>query len=130
MPALRPRERRLLVLAGLLGIGVAGYVYVVEPLIETHAATRELVVARRGLLVRQERLVARSEAYGRELGALRAEIARRRGRLLAGDKAPVAAARTLRSVSASRIGASSSRWRNVVSSRIGPESVTSTGTSA
>ena len=91
MPALRPRERRLLLVAGLLGIGVAGYVYVAEPLIERHAATRELVVARRGLLVRQERLVARSEAYGRELEALRAEIARRQGRLLAGDKAPVAA---------------------------------------
>ena len=91
MPAFRPRERRLLVAAGLIGIGVAGYVYVVEPLIEAHAATRELVVARRGLLTRQERLVARSEAYGRELGALRTEIARRRGRLLAGDKAPVAA---------------------------------------
>ena len=92
MAALRPREQRLLVLAGLLGIGVAGYVYVAEPLVERHAATRELVVARRGILVRQERLVARSEAYGRELGALRAEIAQRRGRLLAGDKAPVAAA--------------------------------------
>jgi type II secretory pathway component PulM len=91
MPALRPRERRLLVAAGLIGIGVAGYVYVVEPLIEAHAATRELVVARSGLLARQERLVTRSEAYGRELGALRTEIARRRGRLLAGDKAPVAA---------------------------------------
>ncbi len=91
MPALRPRERRLLVAAGLIGIGVAGYVYIVEPLIEAHAATRELVVARRGLLARQERLVARSEAYGRELGALRTEIAGRRGRLLAGDKAPVAA---------------------------------------
>jgi hypothetical protein len=89
--AFRPRERRLLVLAGILGIGVAGYVYVAEPLMEAHAATRELVVARRGLLVRQERLVARSDAYERELGVLRAEIVRRRGRLLAGDKAPVAA---------------------------------------
>jgi Tfp pilus assembly protein PilO len=91
MPALRPRERRLLVLAALLGIGVTGYVYVAEPLIEMHAATRDLVVARRGLLARQERLVARSEAVGRELGALQAEIARHRGRLLTGDKAPVAA---------------------------------------
>ena len=91
MPALRPRERRLLLLVGILGIGVAGYVYVAEPLIETHAATRELIVARRGLLARQGRLVSRSEAYGRELEALRAEIAQRRGRLLAGDKAPVAA---------------------------------------
>ena len=91
MPALRPRERRLLVLAGLLGLGVAGYVYVIEPLVEKHAATQELVVARRALLARQERLVTRSDAYGRELTSLRAEIARRRGRLLAGDKAPVAA---------------------------------------
>ena len=91
MPALRPRERRLLLFAGLLGVGVAGYLYVVEPLIEMHAATRELVAARRSLLARQERLVARSEAYARELDALQAEIGRRRGRLLTGDKAPVAA---------------------------------------
>jgi Tfp pilus assembly protein PilO len=91
VPALRPRERRLLALALLIGIGVAGYVYVVEPLIEKHASTRELVAARQALLARQERLVARSEAYTRELGVLRAEIERRRGRLLTGDKAPIAA---------------------------------------
>ena len=91
MAALRPRERRLLLLSALFGILVAGYVYVVEPLIEKHAATRELVVARQALLTRQERLVARSDAYAQELTALRAEIARRRGRLLAGDKAPIAA---------------------------------------
>jgi type II secretory pathway component PulM len=91
VPALRPRERRLLVLAAIVCIGVAGYLYVAEPLIETHAATRELTVARSGLLARQERLIGRSEAYGRELGALRAEIAQRQARLLAGDKAPIAA---------------------------------------
>ena len=91
MPAMRPRERRLLVLAGLLVIVVVGYLYVVEPLVETHAARRELVVVRRSLLARQQRLVARSDAYDRELGTLRAEIGRRRARLLAGDKAPVAA---------------------------------------
>jgi Tfp pilus assembly protein PilO len=89
--ALRPRERRLLLLAGLLTLGVVAYVYVLEPLIETHAATQDLVVARRGLLERQQRLVARTDAYARELGTLRAEIERRRGRLLAGDKAPIAA---------------------------------------
>jgi hypothetical protein len=78
-------------LAGVLVIVVVGYLYVVEPLVDTHAATRELVVGRRSLLVRQQRLVARSEAYERELGGLRAEIGLRRARLLAGDKAPVAA---------------------------------------
>jgi Tfp pilus assembly protein PilO len=91
MPALRSRERRLLTLAGVIGIGLAGYLYVAEPLMERHDATRDLVVARRGLLSRQERLVARTAAYEAELEVLRAEIARRRDRLLAGDKAPVAA---------------------------------------
>jgi type II secretory pathway component PulM len=91
MPALRPRERRLLVLAGILVISVVGYVYVAEPLLEAHATTRELVAARRGLLARQERLVARADAYGRELATLRAEIGQQRARLLTGDKAPVAA---------------------------------------
>src|SRR5262245_18427961 len=58
---------------------------------EMHASTREQVIARRGLLARQERLVARSDAYSRELEALRAEIGRRRGQLLAGDKVAIAA---------------------------------------
>lgn len=91
MPALRPRERRLLLVAGLLTLGVVSYVYVVEPLIEAHTATRELVVARRGLLARQQRLVARTDAYRQDLGVLRAEIERGRARLLAADKAPIAA---------------------------------------
>ena len=91
MPTLRPRERRLLLLAGLLTLGVVGYVYAVEPLVEAHTATRELVVARQGLLARQQRLVARTEAYRRELGTLREEIGRGRARLLAADKVPIAA---------------------------------------
>ncbi|MGH7358070.1 MAG: type II secretion system protein GspM [Candidatus Rokuibacteriota bacterium] len=91
MTALRPRERRLLLLAGLLTLGVVGYVYVVEPLIEAHVATRDLVVARHGLLARQQRLVARTDASRRELEELQAEIGNRRARLLAGEKAPVAA---------------------------------------
>jgi hypothetical protein len=78
-------------MAGILTLGVVGYVYVVEPLVEAHAGTRELVVARTSLLARQQRLVARADAYGRELETLRAEIAQRRARLLVGDKAPVAA---------------------------------------
>jgi hypothetical protein len=91
MPALRARERRLLLLAGLLTVGVVGYVYVIEPLVDAHAGTRDLVVARRALLARQQRLIARTETYGRELEGLQAEIAKRRARLLAGDKAPIAA---------------------------------------
>jgi Tfp pilus assembly protein PilO len=75
-----------------------GYVYVVEPLLEMHAATGELVVARRALLARQERLLARTDANERELATLRAEIDQHRAHLLAGDKAPVAASELQRLV--------------------------------
>jgi type II secretory pathway component PulM len=91
MAALRPRERRLLVLAGVVALVTLGYVYVVEPLAERRATTRELIAARRALLTRQQRLVARADRYERELDTLRAELERQRGRLLPGDKAPVAA---------------------------------------
>jgi Tfp pilus assembly protein PilO len=103
MPALRPRERRLLIAAGLIGLGVVGYLYVVEPLVERHAATQELIQARTALLARQRRLVARTERNARELEALRAEIDRRRARLLPGDKVPVAASELQRLVKATAL---------------------------
>jgi Tfp pilus assembly protein PilO len=99
-PALRPRERRLLVLAGIVGLAIAGYVYVVEPLVATHAETQELVEARTTLLERQRRLIQRTERNARELESLRQEIERRRGRLLPGDKPPVAASELQRLVKA------------------------------
>lgn len=91
MAPLRPRERRLLAVAAVVALGTVGHVYVIEPLAERRAATRELITARQALLGRQQRLVARTERYAGELEALRAEIERRRARLLPGDKAPVAA---------------------------------------
>ncbi len=91
MAALRPRERRLLVLAALVGAAIGAYTYVVEPLVAAHGATQELIAARTALLARQQRLVARTDRTARELEALRAEIDRRRARLLPGDKPPVAA---------------------------------------
>jgi type II secretory pathway component PulM len=98
--ALRPRERRLLVLAALVGLAVAGYVYVVEPLFAAHAATQELVAARTSLLARQRRLIARTERNARELETLRRDIEGRRGRLLPGDKPPLAASELQRLVKA------------------------------
>lgn len=81
----------MLGVAALVALGVTGYVYGVEPAMERQAVTRELTAARRALLARQKRLVARTERHGREMEALRAEIAQRRARLLPGDRAPVAA---------------------------------------
>jgi Tfp pilus assembly protein PilO len=92
MATLRSRERRLLVVAAVVVLVTVGYLYVVEPLVQRRAATRELIAARRALIARQERLVARADRYAEELESLRAEIQRRRARLLPGDTAPVAAA--------------------------------------
>jgi type II secretory pathway component PulM len=92
MAALRPRERRLLIAAGIVLLGALGYVYVAEPLAAHRAATRELVVARQTLLARQRRLVAQADRYAQSLDVLRREIERRRARLLPGDTPPVAAA--------------------------------------
>lgn len=91
MAPLRPRERRLLVLAGIVAAVVLAQLYVVEPLVESHRHTQELIAARQSLLLRQQRLLARHERYERELAELRAEIADRRGRLLPGDRPPLAA---------------------------------------
>jgi Tfp pilus assembly protein PilO len=81
----------LLLLAGALAVGVLGYAYVLEPLLERHREVSELIAARQELLARQRRLVAREERYQQEQHALDAEIAALRGRLLPGDKAPLGA---------------------------------------
>jgi hypothetical protein len=91
MGSLRPRERRLLVVAGAVALAVLSHLYVVEPLVERHQQTRDLIAARQSLLQRQQRLLARRERYERDLAGLRAEIGERRGRLLPGDRPPLAA---------------------------------------
>jgi Tfp pilus assembly protein PilO len=87
----QPRERRLLVLAAIVAVGVLGYAYVVEPLLTHHERVRTLIAARESLLARQQRLVGRRDRYTEERDALQTEIAQRRTRLLAGDKPPLAA---------------------------------------
>ncbi len=91
MAALQSRERRLLILGGIVAAIVVGYMFGVEPLIERHERVRTQIAAREDLLVRRQGLVARRERYLQEREALQAEIAERRRRLLAGDKPPLAA---------------------------------------
>jgi type IV pilus assembly protein PilO len=91
MAALQSRERRLLLVGGLIAVGVLGYIYGVEPLVQHHRDTLAQIASREQLLQRQERLLARRDRYREEREALQAEVTRRRGRLLPGDKAPLAA---------------------------------------
>ena len=92
MAGLKRRERWLLAAAVLIGAVVLGDLYVVEPLATKDRETRELIIARQGLLSRQERLVARRAQYAADLAALEGEVARYRNRLLPGDHASLAAA--------------------------------------
>ena len=91
MTALKPRERRMLVVAAVLAATALGYAYVVEPLVERQRQVQELIAARQDLLARQQRLLARRDRYGQELQSLQAETTERRARLLPSDKAPLAA---------------------------------------
>lgn len=89
--ALRPRERRLLLLAAVVAAGAFAWVYGVEPLAERRSLLAERIAAREELLARQRRLLDREPRYAQELAVLQAELAVRRARLLPGDKAPLAA---------------------------------------
>jgi Tfp pilus assembly protein PilO len=89
--ALQRRERRLLVLGAVVAAGVLGYMYVIEPLRDRHDQVQTLIAGREDLLARQQRLVARRGLYAQEREGLKEEIAQRRGRLLPGDKPPLAA---------------------------------------
>ena len=91
MPALVSRERRLLLMVGFVTVGAVGYVYVVEPLVEAHARDGDWSwPASVPSLTRQERLVARSDTYGREPDAPSGDR-RAPPTPPGGDKAPVAA---------------------------------------
>ena len=91
MARLQRREQRLLAIAGLVAAAVLGYSYVIEPLAEHRERVQTQIKDRETRLQRQQRLVERRERYAQELEALRAEVARRRARLLPSDKAPLAA---------------------------------------
>src|SRR5262245_12635874 len=91
MPALQSRERRLLIAGGIVAVIVVGYLYGVEPLLQHHEQVQSQIAAREQLLARHERLVARRDRFLEERDALQVEIQKRRGRLLPGDKPPLAA---------------------------------------
>jgi Tfp pilus assembly protein PilO len=88
---LQKRERRLLGFAVVVAVAVLGYWFVVEPLLVRRERVQELIQSRETLLARQDRLLARRARFEVEDKELRAELGRRRQRLLPGDRAPLAA---------------------------------------
>jgi len=85
------RERRLLGLAAVVAVAVLGYWVVVERLMPWRVSVREGIESGEERLFRHDRLLTRRERLVVEERELREEIARRRQRLLPGDRAPLAA---------------------------------------
>lgn len=90
MIRLQRRERRAVVGGLIVAAAIVGYT-VVTDLTQRHEQREGLITARAELLARRRDLVARRDAYQRELRTLEAEIRQRRTRLLPGDKPPLAA---------------------------------------
>jgi Tfp pilus assembly protein PilO len=89
------RRERVVVGLGLIGLVlVLGWMFVIDPLVESARVTSELVPSRSQVLARRLDLLARRDAVSRELQATSAEIERLSGRLLT-DAAPAVAASEL-----------------------------------
>jgi Tfp pilus assembly protein PilO len=88
---LQSRERRLLGLAAVVAVAVLGYWFVVVPLMDWRESVRKGIESKGARLVLHDRLLTRRERLVAEERELREEVARRRQRLLPGDRAPLAA---------------------------------------
>lgn len=91
MAVLSRRERRLLLLAGLLVAGAAAWLFALEPMRERGERVQALIAARERLLAKQEGLLARAALYAAERRTLGAELERLEEGLLPADKPAVAA---------------------------------------
>lgn len=86
------RERRILLLAGLLAVGYAGVVYAVDPLLESQAEVREQIEQKR---LELEKLTARASErsrYEQRLQAMKSRVSDAEWMLMQEDKVPVVAA--------------------------------------
>lgn len=89
---LSPRERRALLLAGLLAAGYAGVVYAVDPLLESQEEVREQIEQKR---LELEKLTARASErsrYEQRLQVMESRVSDAEWILMQEDKVPVVAA--------------------------------------
>jgi hypothetical protein len=85
------RERLLIGLAVLVGLGVLGYVYVVEPLREWKESMAEVIPSREGVLDRRRLFVGQRAALEGELADVTKRLEGRKVRWLQGPTPPLAA---------------------------------------
>ena len=89
--ALSRRERALVAVALLAAIGIAGYLYVVEPIRQRNAQEAELIPVREARLERRRALIAQHSALTAELADADKRVAAESLRLLQGPTPPLAA---------------------------------------
>jgi Tfp pilus assembly protein PilO len=92
MAAWSSRERALVVLGVATALGVAGYLYVAEPLIGWRRELREIIPAREGTLERRRLLIGQRERVRAQLDTATRQFEEETTRLLPGPTAPLAAA--------------------------------------
>src|SRR5262245_34364130 len=91
MMTINKRERRLIGLAVLVGLGLLGYFYVVEPIQEWRRSGAELIPAREAQLERRRLIVAQRTALTAEMEKVNERLAAKNPRWLQGPTPPLAA---------------------------------------
>ncbi len=91
MMTINKRERRLIVLALLVGAGLLGYFYVVEPLQEWRQSAAETIPTREALLERRRLVVAQRPILAAEIEKVNQRLQTKAPRWLQGPTPPLAA---------------------------------------
>jgi Tfp pilus assembly protein PilO len=86
------RDRRVLIIGGVVAAAIVGWVYVVEPMFVSRAHVHEELEAQRRILDRRSTLAADRQRYEGRIDALRAALQQNQEALFTGDKLPVVAA--------------------------------------
>jgi Tfp pilus assembly protein PilO len=105
MAGMSGRERRLVGVAVVVATAIAGWTFVVEPLVDRNRTMAELVPARHQVLDKRRALLARAPALRKELEEATVQIEQLKGHLLTAATPAVAASELVRIVKdASRKG--------------------------
>ena len=89
---LAPREKRVLLVGGLLGAAIVAAVYVVAPLVSYQRTIREETRAKRTVFERYQLVASQRGRYRQKMEGLRAQMRQADELLFSGEKLPVLAA--------------------------------------